>query len=130
MKMRFVLGLAFVLVGISAGGWAQQKNNQFKVKSTPVKEKKSAALPMPKTAGTATTSGSKNLQALEHQTARTSGASKGAAKKNTPALKAVKDKPNPPMNFGGGGGGGKGGGAASQSSNPYKGRLRQKHSHQ
>ena len=130
--MRFSLAVAAALVGISVSGWAQQ-NNTFKVKPSHAEKapKKSAPVPIGKTASPATASGAnaKDLQALEQQTAKSSAPSRSAGKK-TPrtasALKPVKDKPNPPINFGAAGGG-KSAGTTNQGSNPYKGRLKQKH---
>lgn len=130
--MRFPLAVAVVLVSFSLSGWAQQKN-QFKVKpSAPEKTSKKSSVPLAKTTtGPAATSSanSKDLNALEHQTAKTLKPSQSAAKK-TPPVKMEKDKANPPINVAGGRGGGKGSGTVTQSANPYKGRLRQKHSHQ
>jgi hypothetical protein len=132
LKMRFSLAVAVVLVGISVSGLAQQ-NETFKVKrSAPEKAPKKSA-PIGTTASPATASGanSKQLQSLERQSARGSALSR-SAKKGTPgtsaALKPIKDKPNPPINFGGTGGG-KNAGMTNQGPNPYKGRLRQKRSH-
>jgi hypothetical protein len=130
--MRFSLAIAVVLVGISVSGLAQQSDT-FKVKrSAPEKAPKKSA-PIGKTASPATASAnnSKNLQNLEHQAARSSASSRSAGKKTpgSAALKPVKDKPNPPINFGGTGRG-KGAGMTNQGSNPYKGRLKQKHAHQ
>ena len=132
-KMRFPLAIAVALVGISVSALAQQ-NSTFKVKhSAPEKAPKKSA-PIGKTAATpatASAANAKDLQNLEHQTAKASAPSRSAGKK-TPgtasALKPVKDKPNPPINFGKGGG--KSAGTTNQGTNPYKGRLRQKHSHQ
>lgn len=128
IKMRLFWVVPAVLMGITATGLAQQ-SNEFKVKhSTPEKTKKSAALPVGKTAGpgTASASNSKDLQALEHETVKTSGTRAGG-KKASPALKPVRDKSNsnPPINFNGSGGA-KSAGMANQGANPYKGRLRQK----
>jgi hypothetical protein len=121
-------------VGISVSGLAQQ-NNTFKVKPSHSAEKApKTSVPIGKTAGPATASAanSKDLQTLEHQTVKSSAPSRSAGKR-TPgtasALKPVRDKPNPPINFGGTGGG-KSAGMANQGANPYKGRLRQKHVHQ
>jgi len=132
--MRFSWAFAVVLVGISVSGWAQQ-NKTFKVKPSGTEKapKSSASLPRGKAAGPATSSSAnaKDLQNLEHQTAKSSAPSRAAVKKTPgtgPALKPVKDKPNPPINFGAAGG--KSAGAANQGANPYKGRLKQKHSHQ
>jgi hypothetical protein len=124
--MRFSLAVAVVLVGVSLSGLAQQ-NNQFKAKpSPPEKTKKSAALPVGKTNGAGTASGAnaKDLQALEHETAKTSG-SRATGKKTAPALKPVREKANPPIDFNGNGGM-KSPGMVNKGSNPYKGRLRQK----
>src|ERR1700674_1134037 len=128
-KMRFSLAVAVVVAGISVSGLAQQT---FKVKrSAPEKAARKSA-PVGKTASPiASSSTSKELQTLERQTAKTSASSRSAGKRTPGAgsgLKPVKDKSNPPINFGGsGGGGGKGGGTSNQGSNPYKGRLKQKH---
>ncbi len=125
--MRFSLAVAVVLVGIGVSGLAQQT---FKAKrSAPEKAARKSA-PVGKTASpVASNSTSKELQTLERQTAKTSASSRTAGKR-TPgtgsAWKPAKDKSNPPINFGGTGGG-KGGGTSNQGSNPYKGRLKQKH---
>ena len=127
--MRFSLAVAVVLVGISVNGLAQQ-NDTFKVKrSAPEKAPKKSA-PIVTTASPATASGanSKQLESLERQSARGSAPSRAAKKGSPAALKPVKDKPNPPINFGGAGGG-KNAGMTNQGPNPYKGRLRQKRSH-
>lgn len=133
LKMRFSWMTLVALVGISVSGLAQQ-NNTFRVKrSAPEKAPKQAA-PIAKTAGPASSSAatSKDLNNIEHQTAKASAPSKSAGKR-TPgsagALKPIKDKPNPPIKFGGAGGG-KSPGMTNQGSNPYKGRLRQKHARQ
>ncbi|MGD0793020.1 MAG: hypothetical protein ABR920_14735 [Terriglobales bacterium] len=132
--MRFSLALAVALVGISVSGWTQQ-NNTFKVKPSHAEKAPKKSAPVGKTAAspaTASASASKELQTLEHQTAKSSAPSRSAGKK-TPgtasALKPVKSKPNPPINFGATGGG-KSAGTTNQGSNPYKGRLKQKHTHQ
>jgi hypothetical protein len=134
-QMRFSLAVAVVLAGISVNGVAQQKNT-FKVKPSHAAAKPARiTAPIGKTAGspaTASAATSKDLQNLEHQTAKASGPSRSAGKR-TPraasAVKPVKDKPSPPINFGGKGGS-KSPGMTQQGSNPYKGRLRQKHAHQ
>src|ERR1700722_11191646 len=129
--MRVLLAAAVLLMGISVSGLAQQTST-FKVKrSAPAKEKKSAPIAVGKTtgAGTASASNSKDLQAVERETAKTPASSRSARKKTCAALQPGKDKPNPPINFGGNGGA-KGPGTVSQGSNPYKGRVKQKHSHQ
>jgi hypothetical protein len=124
--MRFSLAVAVVLAGISVSGLAQQT---FKVKrSAPEKSARKSA-PIGKTASpVASNSTSKELQTLERQTAKTSASSRSAGKR-TPgagsALKPVKEKSNPPINFGGTGG--KSAGTTNQGTNPYKGRLKQKH---
>ena len=132
--MRFSLAVAVVIAGISVNGLAQQTKT-FKVKPSHADKAPKSTAPLGKAAGspaTASTSASKDLQNLERQTAKTSAPSRTATKR-TPraasALKPAKDKPNPPINFGGAGGS-KSPGMTRQGSNPYKGRLRQKHARQ
>jgi hypothetical protein len=123
--MKFSLAVAIILAGISVSGLAQQT---FKVKSSAPEKAARKSAPIGKTASpVATNANSKELQALEHQTAKTSASSGSAAKKTGTgsALKPAKEKPNPPINFGGSGGG-KGAGTAKKSGNPYQGRLKQK----
>ena len=126
--MRFSLAVAIVLAGISVSGLAQET---FRVKrSAPEKAARKSA-PIGKTASPVASNGtSKELQTLERQTVKTSASSRSVGKR-TPGtgsgLKPVKEKSNPPINFGGTGGG-KGGGTINQGTNPYKGRLKQKHS--
>jgi hypothetical protein len=125
--MRFSLAVAVVLAGISVSALAQQT---FKAKhSAPEKAPRKSA-PIGKTASpVATNTTSKDLQNLERQTAKASASSRSTGKR-TPgtgsALRPVKDKSNPPINFGGSGGG-KSAGTSNQGANPYKGRLKQKH---
>jgi hypothetical protein len=138
--MRFsgsmaVLVLAGSVFATGVSSSAQTTNGTFRVKhSAPEKAPKKSAPIGGKTANVATSSGSasKDLQSLEHQTAKTTGSSRSASKKTAggaSGLKPVKDKPNPPINFGGQGGN-KSVGMSNQGSNPYHGRLRQKHAHQ
>src|SRR5271157_5598701 len=129
--MRFSLAVAIILAVISANSLAQQKGT-LKVKpSAPEKEKKAVPIanaPAGKSASPASASAAnaKNLQALEHQTARSSGTRPAGKKAGTAsALKPVKDKPNPPINFNGTGRH-KSAGTTNAGSDPYRGRLRQK----
>ncbi len=132
--MRFSLAVVAVLAGISASGWAQQ-NNTFKVKHSVTEKapKSTVNAPLGKTArpaasaATGSAANDKDLRTLEHQTAKASAPSRPAGKK-TPALKPVKEKPNPPINIGATGG--KNAGSINQGSNPYKGRVKQKHARQ
>jgi hypothetical protein len=129
MKFWFV-AVVIGLLSISVSGLAQQ-NNTFRVKrSTPEKPPKST-VSGGKTASSAraSTANSKELQNLEHQTAKSSAPPRSAGKRTAPALKPVKDKPNPPINFGGSGGG-KGTGSTKRGSSTLAGRLKQKGSHQ
>ena len=126
LKMRFSFAVAIVLAGISVSGLAQQT---FRVKHSPPDKGARKSAPMGKTESPVASNGtSKQLQTLERETAKTSASSRSAAKRTGTgsALKPIKDKSNPPINFGGSGGG-KGGGSAKQSGNPYQGRLKQKH---
>ena len=122
--MRFSLAVAVVLAGISVSGVAQQ-NNTFKVR--PVHPEKAPKKAAPIDNGGSSKAGasatSKSLRSLEHQTAKAAGPSRSAPKKS-PALKPVKEKANPPINFGAKGG--KGMGMTNQGSNSYQGRLKQK----
>jgi cytoskeletal protein RodZ len=125
-EMRFSWAVAIAVAGISVSGWAQQaqQKNTFKVKpSPPERSAKPSSTGVKATgSGTASAASAKELQAAERQS-KVPGSSR-SAKKTGPALKPVKDKSNPPINFGASGGG-KGGGAG-QASNPYKGRLKTK----
>jgi hypothetical protein len=110
-----------VLAAMSVSGWAQQ-NNAFKVRVTHEKPAKQSPPLTKKAAGnTASGADAKALQNVERESMKGSARSAG---KKPPALKPVKDKPNPPMNFNGTGGA-KGQGRGVQTSS-YKGRLKQK----
>lgn len=125
--MKYLLGVAVVVVGISASGLAQQ-NGAMKV--TPVQAKapkQSAPMPMGK-AETSSAANAKQLKAIENQTAKTPGTAQSGGKKTAakaPPLKPIKDKPNPPINFGGTSAS-KTPGTNHQTSSSYKGRLKQK----
>jgi len=131
--MRFSLAVAVVVASISVSGLAQQ-NGKLKVKNSTTEKapKSSVAVAIPAASAKGSGANAKDLQSLERQTAKSSAASQSAGKKTpgtAPALKPVKDKPNPPINFGGTGGGKKAG-MTNQSANPYKGRLKQKRASQ
>src|SRR5271169_189524 len=126
---RFSWAIAVVVLGVSMSGMAQE-SKQFKVKkSPPEKTHKTGAVPMTKetNAKAASTANAKDLKAVEHQTAKTTAPRRSGGKKN-PQFKPVKDKPSAPINFGAKGAG-KNAGLTRQNANPYKGRLKQKHSH-
>jgi len=134
--MKFSMAAAIVLLGLSIGASAQSStyNNSspYKVKrSTPQKSPKSSAVvPVGKSAsaGSASSTNAKNLQGIEHQTAKTSAQrSSGKKAPGSSAIKPVKEKSTPPMNFNGTGA--KGTGTTNRAVNPYKGRLKQKSSH-
>jgi hypothetical protein len=128
MKIRFAVAVGVALLGISVSGLAQQK---IRVKHTaPDKTARKTVAPIGKGASASTTANSKDLRALEQQTARTA-APRTATKKAPGAatVKPIKDKPTPSMNLGGGGGT-SGSGSGRQGANPYKGRLKQKYSRQ
>ena len=133
--MRFSLAVVVVLAGISVSGLAQQ-NNTFKVKPSHTTRKappKSAPIGKTNaTPATGSTAASRDLQSLEHQTAKSAALARSAGQRTggkAPALKPARNKPNPPINFAGTGGG-KSTRTTIQGSNPYKGRLKQKHAHQ
>jgi hypothetical protein len=124
--MKFLWPVVIVVVSLSFGGWAQQ-NSTFKVKKTP-EDKPPRSVPITKAAGpNASSANAKSLQSVEHE--KSVPAHSAAKKTGTSTLKPVKDKPNPPINFGGTGGG-KQVGMVNQGPNPYKGRLKQKHAQQ
>jgi hypothetical protein len=128
--MRFAV-LAVLILSLSVSTLAQQSSS-YKVKRTAPQQraaKSSVMAPAGKSSGsgTATASNAKELQMIEHQTAKTSGPAHPVstkAPKAAGAIKPVQDKPNPPMNFNGTGG--KNSGLTNRSANPYKGRLKQK----
>lgn len=123
--MRFPLAVAVVVVGISVSGLAQQ-NGTLKVKpAAPEKAPKQSA-PVVKMTGPATASGAnaKDLRTIEHETAKVSAAPRSGGKPGKAiALKPVKDKPNPPINFNGTSGKTS---ETSRQPNALKGRLKQK----
>jgi hypothetical protein len=127
-EMRFWPAAGLLLVVCAASGLAQQSNT-FKVRhsSPPEKSAKKQPVILAKTKGpdSAASANSKDLQSIEHEKVTTSHS--GANK--TPALKPIKDKPSPPMNFGGTSST-KSSGMTHQNANPYAGRLKQKYSHQ
>jgi hypothetical protein len=128
-KQKQLLAVAVVLLGFCVVGSAQQTDT-FRVKKQPPEKTPAKIVPVGKAPGSTTASGAnaKDLQNLEHQTAHVTKPTGSATKKTGPALKPVKDKPNPPINFTGTSA--KNPGLTTQSSNPYRGRLKQKHSHQ
>ena len=122
------------MVGISVSGWAQQTSNgTFKVKKSPPEKTTKSSAPITRTPKTATSSSAnaRDLKTLENQTNKTATAKTPGTKTpgKSAALKPVKDKPNPPMNFNGTSGS-KTPGMTNRGANPYAGRLRQKHTHQ
>jgi len=129
-KMRCSWAVVVAVVVFSVSGLGQQ-NRTFKVGPSPDEKVPKSSAPVGKTANsvTASAANARSLENLEHQSARTFGSSRSAGNKKTAvALKPVKDKPNPPINFGATGGGKKSG-TTNQGSNPYAGRLKQKRSH-
>jgi len=126
--MRFSLAVVVVAAGVCLSASAQQ----YKVKhSNSEKAPKKAVSPTKSaTSGSATAVNSKDLEALEQQTARTSAPrATGKQMSRTKVMKATKDKANPPIKLSGSGSK-RVGESGRQSSNPYKGRLKQKHGHQ
>jgi hypothetical protein len=132
--MRFSGMIVIVLAAMSVSGVEAQQTNTFKVKPshTAKAPKPKMNAPIGKAAGNpaaASTTTSRDLQSVERQTAKTSAPSRTTLKKapgSSTAYKPVKDKPTPPINFNGTSGK-KSTGMTSQAANPYKGRLRQKH---
>jgi hypothetical protein len=128
--LRLTLSVAVGMAILSVGAGAQNSNNSYKVKhsATEKEPKSTVAVPAKTSAGNSSASASKNLESIERQTAKSSGPShpQAAKKTQTAVAKPAKDGANPPMNFGGKGG--KQTGTVRQSADPYKGRLKQKHS--
>ena len=122
--MRFSLSVGVVLLGISVSGLAQQ--GMFKVKPSQGTERTKKSAPIATTGTAASSAASANAKALQ-SAERASPSS--AAKKPAPALKPVKDKPNPPINFGETGGG-KTPRMTNPGANTQKTRVRQKHTGQ
>jgi hypothetical protein len=133
MKSSFVA--AIVLLGLCVGASAQSStykdSSPYKAKrSTQKPPKSSVVVPVGKSAGagSASSTNAKNLQGIEHQTAKTSAQrSSGKKAPGSSAIRPVKEKSTPPMNFNGTGA--KGTGTTNRAANPYKGRLKQKSSH-
>jgi hypothetical protein len=126
--MRFSWAVAVMVAGLSLSGLAQQA--PYKVKPSHEDKPAKSSAPIGKTAGgagSASAENAKSLQNIEHQSGKMSTSSKATTKKPA-ALKPVKDKPNPPMNFGTTSGV-KGGGKATSGSSAYKGRVRSKGGH-
>jgi hypothetical protein len=125
--MRFSLAVAVLAAGLSVSAFAQQA--PYKVKPSHEDKPAKSSAPVGKTGGatTASAENAKSLQSIEHQSGRGAGSSKTASKKPA-TLKPVKDKPNPPMNFGTTAGV-KNAGKSTSGSSAYKGRVRSKGGH-
>ena len=119
--MRISLAVAVAVVGISLSGFAQQ--NTAKVKPPAPEKAPKTSAPVGKMPVTSSAVNANQLKAIERQTAKAPAAPSAGKKSDKPvALKPVKDKPNPPINFGGT----KPMGTTTHSSSTYKGRLKQK----
>lgn len=134
MRVSVIVGLGLALA--TSTSLAQQPQT-FRVKPSHVERKKPAkVVPLTKTPNAATDA-AKDLRRIEKETGKTSASVTPAGPKHAPgsanAFKPEKSKPVPPINASGSGGMGtnmKGMGTTNQGKNPYKGRLRQKGSHQ
>jgi hypothetical protein len=122
VKMRVLAAVTAVLLALSATGIAQNSSKGTNSSKSSTRAPKST-LPV-KSGGAASTSGNaKNLQNIEHETAKTAGKSEKAARAPKPvAMKPEKDR-STPINFGGKSGDSIG---TTKQGNPYKGRLKQK----
>jgi hypothetical protein len=116
--------------------FAQKTQTYRPKKSANIQGKKPAkAAPMVKTPG-ATSNASKDLLRIEQQSVKAPAGVKPVGPKgagSASAFKPAKSRPTPPITAGVPGGMGtstKGMGTATQGKNPYKGRLRQKGTHQ
>ncbi|HXM10972.1 MAG TPA: hypothetical protein VN946_13555 [Terriglobales bacterium] len=128
-KLKFPLAVAVALLLFCVVGSAQQAN-QFRVKKSPPEKAPRKIAVNNKTTGpsSAADANAKDLHSLERSTAKTTNAESTGKKTGGATFKPVKDKPSPPINFGGSSA--KSAGLTNQGSNPYRGRLRQKHTHQ
>ena len=126
-----LLAVAIVVAGISLSGIAQEKST-FRAKHSPP-EKAAKPIPLPAgksaTVGTSAAANSKDLQTLERQTAKSSGAphATGTKMPKTAGVKPIRDKSDPPIKVGSTG---NASGLNHQGANPYKGRLKQKYNRQ
>jgi len=128
-EMRFSWATGVLVAGLSVSGFAQQSPYKVKPSHTEKPAKSSAPVGGAGGGASASAANAKSLQSIEHQGARTHASSSQPAGKKSAALKPVKDKPNPPMNFGGSAGA-KGSSKSSSGTSAYKGRVRQKGAHQ
>ncbi len=134
MKVSVILGLGLALA--TSPSFAQQPQT-FRVKPSHIEDKKPAKItPMAKTPNAATDA-AKDLRRIEQGSAKASASVKPAGPKHPPGSAALfkpeKSKPMPPIDASAPGGMGtntKGLGTTNQGKNPYRGRLRQKGSHQ
>lgn len=128
-KLKFPLAVAVAIVLFCVVGSAQQAN-QFRVKKLPPEKAPSKIAVNSKTTGTASAAdaNAKDLHSLERATAKNTKSESTGKRTGGATFKPIKDKPSPPINFGGTSA--KSSGLTNQGSNPYRGRLRQKHAHQ
>jgi len=126
--MRFWWIVAAIVLSMCVSG-AAQNSKGFRVKpSSPEVKGEHKNVPAERIAASSSST-ARDLKNLERQSAKTPPArtpKTATAKKQSVALKAQKQKANPPINFG------KTQSKVSgvdQGSNPYKGRLKQKHGH-
>ena len=130
--MKFAMTLtatATLILGMSLGSVAQQTTYYKGRKSAPKPAKNEAAVPVGKTAGSASpaASNAKDLQLAERQSAKSIKPERAAKKPPAAKMTQLRDKPAPPMNFGGNTP--KSNGSLNRTANdPYKGRLKQKSS--
>jgi hypothetical protein len=121
-----VLAVSLVLA-MSIAATAQQSNTYKVKKSTPEKPASSGVVAVPAPSANSSASTARELQVLEQQTVKSSGASAAATKKPSnaaPPVQLIKDQHNPPINFAGNIS--PGSGQTTAPSNPYAGRLKQK----
>jgi hypothetical protein len=128
-KLQFPLAVAVALVLFCVVGSAQQAN-QFRVRKLPPEKAPRKIAVNTKMTGTssAADANAKDLHSLERSTAKSTSSESAGKKTGGATFKPVKDKPTAPINFGGTST--KSSGLTNQGSNPYRGRLRQKHAHQ
>jgi hypothetical protein len=128
-KLSLLWAIAVVgVLGVFCMAGSAQQADQFRVKKQPPEKAPRKIAINSKTAGaSATDANAKDLRATEIASAK-AVKPESSGKKTGATFKPVKDKPNPPINFGGTSA--KSPGTTNQGTNPYRGRLRQKHAHQ
>lgn len=134
MKVAAILGMGLALAASTA---FTQETKTYHPKKANRSERKPAKIAPPMKTQAATSDASKELHRIEQQSAKSPGGAKASGPKygagSAGLPKADRTKPVPPINATTGANMGtstKGASGVNQGKNPYRGRLRQKGSHQ